>query len=674
MRHAFPRVQPATVAERIAPPFPRIPFAALWVLACVAGSAVQAAATAATAAALPHASVAPARADADGHLAALSGAGRVAARSHAALAGGNVRAAELPEDTGPRADTDGPRVVEVGVQVRPRHRAVAGHTLDATVTLSEAIGEVVGTPTLAFALGGQGRQFNFLRFADRALEFRYTLTEADVSGRPGESLGIVLGRLSANVTDVDGNPIMYPLDVDYDRPTVPDLVVLAVEERADDEFMGVEGAYLVDVPANGRYGCRPATLRPDGTCSNTVGVVVLFGEAVVFSPAERVHLVLTVGGQEKVIRGPLAGGQQSAPSSRVTYLYPVVAGDAGPIDVRELRLAPSASVLDFAGNGYENPEGAAESPGNVAVREAVPLRLLGPSALIDTESPELTGVAIGSRGPYTEGDLIEVTLRFTEDVAFDAPPVLAVTLGDSTVEAACAAGAEASTLVCRYRVADGDHDGDGIGIRGDALAGTVTDLAGNPADLGHDGISDDPSHQVFAAPPASRGSLAAVRLLAGGDVANVELGGVFDGTPLGYEASSSALAVAAVSVAGDVLTVRAGVEGSATITVTATNPAGSASLAFGVEVVTDPMETAVLNDALAAIGRGLLSDTTSVIGSRLALRPAPGGGHAAMAPAAAHSWRGGPAGLQGRRGLADPASRRGGAAPAGRGFGITLAR
>ena len=84
--------------------------------------------------------------------------------------------------------------------------------------------------------------------------------------------------------------------------------------------------------------------------------------------------------------------------------------------------------------------------------------------------------------------------------------------------------------------------------------------------------------------PVPVGSLASVRLAAGGAAAEVDVAAAFrdpDGDALTYRAISSAPSVAAVSVFGTTVSVTPVAEGTSTLTVTATDPGGlSATQAF----------------------------------------------------------------------------------------------
>ena len=113
-------------------------------------------------------------------------------------------------------------------------------------------------------------------------------------------------------------------------------------------------------------------------------------------------------------------------------------------------------------------------------------------------------------------------------------------------------------------------------------------------------------------PPTVAGGLPAAMLCVGGAVYEVDLAGYFDGAELAFSVVSSAPRVATAALAGSRLTVAPAAAGEASVTVTATNPAGSASGTVTVRVVTDPAELDAVEATLASIGRGIL---TGVAGS-----------------------------------------------------------
>ena len=118
------------------------------------------------------------------------------------------------------------------------------------------------------------------------------------------------------------------------------------------------------------------------------------------------------------------------------------------------------------------------------------------------------------------------------------------------------------------------------------------------------------------APPTVAGDLPAALLCVGGAPYELDLAGYFDGKELRFSAVSSTPRVATAALAGSRLTVAPASEGESSVTVTATNEAGSASGSIGVRVVTDPAELEAVESVLASIGRGVLASVSESVRAR----------------------------------------------------------
>ncbi len=121
---------------------------------------------------------------------------------------------------------------------------------------------------------------------------------------------------------------------------------------------------------------------------------------------------------------------------------------------------------------------------------------------------------------------------------------------------------------------------------------------------------------ITLAKPTALNLLPSLDLLAGGNAVSVNVDGLFSGQELAYQFESSDTEVASVQPDGASAEVTPKREGSAMVTVTATNSSGSADIQFSVTVSTAPEERAVLNDVLAGLARARLSSLTGVIGRR----------------------------------------------------------
>ena len=122
--------------------------------------------------------------------------------------------------------------------------------------------------------------------------------------------------------------------------------------------------------------------------------------------------------------------------------------------------------------------------------------------------------------------------------------------------------------------------------------------------------------------PDLAGGLPNAALCVGGAPFELDLAGRFEGEQITFSVVSSAPGVATAVIAGTRLTVSPVTEGTAMVTVTASNPAGTASGEVAVRVVADPAELAAVDAVLASIGRGVLSTVTASVGDRFAQRRA----------------------------------------------------
>ncbi|MXY48099.1 MAG: autotransporter domain-containing protein [Gemmatimonadetes bacterium] len=115
--------------------------------------------------------------------------------------------------------------------------------------------------------------------------------------------------------------------------------------------------------------------------------------------------------------------------------------------------------------------------------------------------------------------------------------------------------------------------------------------------------------------PAVSGVVPPVTLEAG-DSETIDAGALFSGTSPTYSVSSSDNGVAEAVLSGATLSVTGVRKGSATVTLSARNAAGEASLVFGVTVTAVLAERETYTDILAAMGRGMLSSVSTTVGGR----------------------------------------------------------
>ena len=126
---------------------------------------------------------------------------------------------------------------------------------------------------------------------------------------------------------------------------------------------------------------------------------------------------------------------------------------------------------------------------------------------IDTTAPTVSSVSFtsssGSDGTYKSGDVISLTVAFSENVAVTNSPRIALA-GLSSKFATYASGSGTASLVFTYTVTSGDNDADGLAIAADSLelnSGTIRDTAANNATLAHSAVSTASAQKVDTTAP-----------------------------------------------------------------------------------------------------------------------------------------------------------------------------
>ena len=503
-------------------------------------------------------------------------AGNAASDSHPALSA----------STSHRVDTQAPSVTDVKVTGSGDDTLfLEGDTITATVTFDEEVEvETRGSDAVRvrFNIGTEQRTATYAGGdGTETLTFTYDVEAGDTG-----QISLPADALEGEVEDAAGN-------------------------EAEGTLALSGGPYTVDASAPMLVGAPSITSSPPNggdtyAEGQTITLQVRFDEPVMVTGEPR--LPIQVGPRPRNIVLYTSGSG----TDTLTFSYTVRNGDTDDdgvsVDANALRLPAGAAIADV--NGL------------TAAIEHDPLPDQ-PGHKVDAIAPGIESVAItstpASDDAYLIDETIAVTVTFSEDIATDGTPTLDLMVGEGVRAAACAQGGASTQLTCSYMVVANDFDPDGISVDADMLKGTITDMVGNPATLTHEALEDDPAHKVYAAAPEAVRTIDRLSLAAGGGTNSLDLTGIFTGFQLSYAAVSSNESVATATVSGTDLTVVSGMEGTARVTVTASNLAGEASVSFDVLVATDPAETAVLNDALAAIGRSMLSSTASVIGSRFEL-------------------------------------------------------
>ena len=515
----------------------------------------------------------------------------------------------LAADSGHKVDGVSPSLEEVRIVSTPANDDTYGsnEAIRVEVEFGEEVHVTASDLSLTLSIGENLRAAEYVSGSGTdTLTFRYVVQSGD-SDDDGISIGA--SALSGDgIEDVAGNevvPTFDGLEADSDHKVDgigPELTAVRIASTPD---------------ATGYYGLNDA-----------ITVEVEFGEEVHVTSGEAdLSLMLSIGQHLRAATFVSGSGTDT-----LTFRYVVQAGDS---DEDGISIGPSAlrggTIADAAGNVVVRTFGglAADDGHKVKAGEAVVPAVV---------RLDLTSNA-GSNDTYTTDDEIGV------DVVFNVPvhvrgdaPVLSLSIGSMERDAVFQEGSGTRILKFQYTVELGDTDDDGISIGPNALTGNIEDGGGNAVELTLPALVAQASHKVSAELMLYPLSLTLVV----GEAQTVNLtdqlvllGVDYDGH---FEATSDDLGIATASLSGRMLTITSVAEGAATVTAKAVDAA--IFLFFGVTVATSPEEKAVLEGALAAVGRGMVASAASTIGARLESidsGPADTWGGSGLAPASSAS-------------------------------------
>ncbi|WP_052293836.1 Ig-like domain-containing protein [Azospirillum sp. B510] len=331
----------------------------------------------------------------------------------------------------------------------------AGSTVTVTVTFSRAV-TVSGTPTLAL---NTGRDASYSGGSGtNTLTFTYIVQDGDNATD--------LDYASINALTLNGGGIA-------DSSTSLD-AILTLAAPGGAGSMGANKAIVIDTaaPTVSSVSAVNGTYR----AGEAIDVTVTFSEAV--SVTGTPTLAITLDDGTVVQAAYLSGSGGSA----LTFRYIV---GSNLTDADGIGIGASISdggIADLIGNS------AIRTLNNVASTAAV---------RVDSLPPTVTNVtASTANGLYTTGDTITIQVTFSEAVSVSGTPTLALNAGRG---ASYSGGSGTNTLTFTYTVQAGDTAADLDAAGTAALAGSITDIAGNagilrlatPGDAGTLGANKD---------------------------------------------------------------------------------------------------------------------------------------------------------------------------------------
>ena len=396
----------------------------------------------------------------------------------------------VSDDSSHQVDSTQPNIVANGVTITSTTAPyIADEVLQATVTFTENV-FVTGTPQLTLKIGSTTKTANYASgTGTTALVFEYTVVTGDTDA---DGISIAANALSLNsgtIKDAAGNA-----------------AILTHGAVSDDSSHQVDGIQP-NIVAN---GVTITSTTAPYTAGEVIQATVTFTENVIVTGTPQ--LTLQISNATKV--ADYASGTGTA---ALVFEYTVVTGD---MDADGISIAANALTLNSG--TIKDAAGNAAPLTHTAVSN-------NSSHQVDGIQPNIVanGIAITSTtAPYMEGEVVQATVTFTENVIVTGAPQLAIQIGSATKKADYTSGTGTPALVFEYTVVTGDTDADGFSIAANALtlnSGTIKDAAGNNAGLTHTGVPASASYKVDAVQPA----LSSIQITSSaGDDATYMLGNV----------------------------------------------------------------------------------------------------------------------------------------------------
>ncbi len=337
----------------------------------------------------------------------------------------------------------------------------AGDVIPVTVTFSEAV-TVTGTPQIELETGDTDQTVDYASGSGTTvLTFNYTVQTGDTNGGGLEYTSTAALTLNGGmIQDAAGNDATITLaspgatgsisstksiTIDTSAPTVSN-----VTSSSDD------GSYKTN---------------------DEVNVQVVFNEAVTISDLSQLQLQLETGTLDYYIAAVSGSG-----TTTINFTYTVQTGtessDLDYISANALELSTSATVQDDAGNDAVLTLPAPGATNSLAGNKDL---------VIDGVTPTVSSVSsTSSDGAFKEGDVIPITITFSEVMTVTGTPQLEIETGTTDALIDYTSGSATTTLTFDYTIQAGDTSDDLEYTSTTSFtlnSGTIQDDAGNDATL-----------------------------------------------------------------------------------------------------------------------------------------------------------------------------------------------
>lgn len=301
---------------------------------------------------------------------------------------------------------------------------LSGEVISFTVIFSEDV-NVTGIPQIQLTIGAQTRAANYVSGTSTdSLIFEYIV---DVSDEDGDGITLssnVIELNSGTIIDLAQNAANLNLDL---NTTIPDLSAVLVSGTPP--TVSITNSPNISI-------ANQASYTIDGECNkNGITITIEVDSAPATAPI-----------------GFLCDG--------VNF--------SGTIDTASLSEG-THSVQAFID----------DTAGNTANSTIIDI-------IKDTVAPEISSVTAPTSQTYINGETVNFTVNYSEDVTVTGNPEISLTVGTQTRVASYVSGSSTSNLIFTYTVGIGDEDTDGIEFNLNSInlaSGAIIDIVENPANL-----------------------------------------------------------------------------------------------------------------------------------------------------------------------------------------------
>lgn len=338
-----------------------------------------------------------------------------------------------------------------------------GEYLSFMLNFSEPI-LVAGQPRLAIQIGSELRYADFYQGqATAKLEFRYTVTSADLDR---DGIRLATGLLDLNqgaLSDPAGNTLLS-----LNLPSIDLSKVLVGEEPLAPPGGGPAVPPAEPPPAP--PPSAPVILQVQGPSpgkykeGHFLNFVVEFSSPVTVTGNPQLPLLV---GDETYLVTYLTGSG----ASKLIFRYIVGAGvqdHDGP--------NISANQLILNGGAIQDQSGQVN-----AYVDLPPTSFSG--VVIDSKAPQILVVTAPASGTYSQGDVLDFNIEFSEVVMVVGSPALKLTIGSELKEARFFEGSGSRNLTFKYTVEDGLLDLDGVELMSNLHLDALSSIKDNGDNL-----------------------------------------------------------------------------------------------------------------------------------------------------------------------------------------------